>query len=107
MIDIGNLRASFEIRSDENSATVYTNIAYAAIHNFGGEIKREAKVRPIFFKKYKRGKVRFSKESKTTFGKKVSFGAYTITIPKREFMLVQEEDWPDIRNKLSDYILKL
>lgn len=107
LIDTGNLRASFEVRADETSATVYTNTAYAAIHNFGGEIKIKAKVQPIFFKKYKKGKVRFSKESKATFGKKVNFGAYTITMPRREFMLVQEEDWPEIRNQLSEYILRL
>ena len=111
LVDLGILRSSFETKSDEKSASVSTNIVYAAIHNFGGEINRASREGALFFKKFKSGKRKgrtlFSKEGKASFGKKVNFGGYTVKMPQREFMMMQDEDWPEIRNVLADYILKL
>lgn len=111
LVDLGILRSSFEIRSDDTSASVSTNIAYAPIHNFGGSINRKPREGVLFFKKFKSGKRKgrtlFSKEGKALFGKKISFSGHSVTMPQREFMMVQEEDWSEMTNKLASYILKL
>lgn len=41
--DSGALQNSISERADDDTAEVGTNLVYAAIHQFGGEIKRAAK----------------------------------------------------------------
>ena len=109
--DTSILKTSFQETSTPLSAEVSTTIEYAAIHNFGGTINRKARQSNLFFKQFKsgkrKGKTLFSKESKASFGKQVQSRAYTIKMPQREFMMVQEEDWENIRDKISNYLLTL
>lgn len=109
--DTGILRDSFQDFSTPLSAEVSTNIEYARIHNFGGTINRKARTSSVFFKQFKsgkrKGKTLFSKESKATFGKRADFKDYKIEMPQREFMMVQNEDWTTIRDKISSYLLGL
>lgn len=66
-------------------------IPYARIHNQGGTITHPARTRQMTFKKYKAGKFKgktlFHKNNeKASFSRKAESGAYTITIPKRQFI---------------------
>lgn len=85
--DTGMLKSSFQISPESDSVSVFTPVKYAAIHNFGGQVRK-----------------RTGKSSK---GKKVKIGNSTFTMPKRQFMMVQDEDWFEIKKKLSNYLLAL
>ncbi len=105
------LMNSFTIDAKQDSVEVGTNKKYAAIHQFGGPINHPARQRTMFFKKFKSGErkglTRFSKESKAGYGMKVPGKAYTINMPARPFMMVQEGDWTDITTAVSKYLTGL
>lgn len=56
-----------------------------ARHEFGAEVKREARKQTIYFKQNKDGTVknRFVKKSKSNFSQEVDVGAHTYNIPAR------------------------
>lgn len=70
---------------------------YAAIHNFGGEIKIRARRATVHFKQNKDGTVgnRFVARKKSNFAQDVKIGAYVIKMPQREFLGTSAQD--DIR----------
>lgn len=83
-----------------------TNVVYAAVHNFGKEIKQPARERILHFRHKGKSNVNlFSKPKKAKFGMKVAGKAYTISMPKREFMLIQPEDWKEIERALGEYLI--
>ena len=106
----GGLLGSINIRLGEDSVSVGTNKKYAAIHQFGGTIHHPAHERIIHFKSFKsgpkRGKVLFSKPHKASHAMKINGGAYDIEMPKRPFLLIQNEDWPEMTNALNDFMLR-
>ena len=52
--DSGALQNSISERSDDDTAIVGTNLPYAAIHQFGGEIKRKARKQDMHFRRKKK-----------------------------------------------------
>ena len=94
------------------SVSIGTNVKYARIHQLGGPVKHPARERVIHFAS-KDGRNRnspnlFSKANqKAKFAMKVAGKAYTITMPKREFLMVQPEDWKEIEAALTDYLLNI
>ncbi|MBO7466605.1 MAG: phage virion morphogenesis protein [Bacteroidaceae bacterium] len=52
LVDTGGLRQSIQSRSDEGSITFFSTVAYAGIHNEGGEIKVTAKMKRYFWARY-------------------------------------------------------
>jgi len=81
LIDKGILRKSIHQFSNMTGAIVGTNIRYAAIHNFGGTIKRRAK------------------KKDGSIGK-----TYTIKMPKRQFIGFTEEMRLRYREMLIRYL---
>ena len=110
LIESKQLFNSFTIDAKQDRVEVGTNKIYAAIQHFGGDINHPARERTMFFKKYKRGErkglTRFSKEGKAGYGMKVHGRAYTIHIPARPFMMVQEEDWPKMTQALGKFFVE-
>jgi len=81
---------------------VGTNVEYAAIHQFGGEIRQAAQSRIQGFKVNKRtGKSRFAKRGKANFEQWTSRKAYTITIPARPFFGLNAQDEQDIAETIA------
>lgn len=78
LVDTGVLKNSITEASDNDSAMVGTNVIYAAIHNFGGTIKRE-----------------------TTKGK------VEIEMPQREFLNLTPQDEEDIMDDVHTYFQNL
>lgn len=74
--DTGRLAASFHYNAHEDSVEVGTNVEYAAIHEFGGTIQRTSK----------KGK------------------GYSIRIPARPFLVVQDEDLDEIVSAVKDFL---
>lgn len=106
----GGLLGSINVKATESSVSVGTNKKYAAIHQIGGTIKHPAHERIIHFKTFKagprKGKTLFSKANKASHGMKTAVGAYNIKIPARPYLLVQDEDWPEMRAALNDFLLR-
>ena len=90
--DSGRLRNSMTTQTDNKSATVGTNVAYAAIHHFGGQTRPHL-IRPKNGKALKFGG-RFAKQANHPGSK----------IPARPFMSLQPEDEQALAEAVADYL---
>ena len=103
----GGLFPSISPDSSNDSATVGTNKKYAAIHHFGGTIKRPERQQVIHFRQQVRGKITratrneqghlsggdlFSKAKRGHYAMKVTVGGHTIKMPARPYMYLEEAD---------------
>jgi len=97
MLRVSNrLYSSITGESTEKEATVGTNVLYAAIHQFGGEIQKAARSQDIHLSTGK-GRKRFVRASaKRKRSMTVQVGAHTITIPARPFLYLDESDFREI-----------
>lgn len=79
------------------SVEVGSNVAYAAIHNFGGKVRVTAKSRRYFWAQYKKtGDERWKRMALT---KRDSF-----EIPQREFLGVSPDDEEDLVALVQDFL---
>lgn len=90
----GRLRRSFTVEAGNDRVAVGTNVIYAAIHQFGGKtspsVIRPKKAKALFW----RG-ARHAVKSVKHPGSK---------IPARPFLVVQDEDWTEIKNVINNYL---
>lgn len=99
----GSLTSDF----DETTATVGTNVPYAAIHQFGGKLTRAAQKRTAWFRIARHGagktaagtrvggKLRFARASdraKSLHQRSFDVPTYTIRIPARPFLGFDDAD---------------
>ena len=96
----GRLAASIQEKSDNDSVAVGTNVKYARIHQFGGEIKHGAREHVLHFGKDKR----FARPSKAKYGMKASSGAHTTTMPARPFLHLEPTDLRRIMDAAKRYL---
>ena len=91
LVASGDLRKSIRSRSDESSITFYRDLAYAGIHNEGGEIKVTARMKRFFWHKYY--------ETKDEFWKAMALMKVgkTIKIPRRQFLGMAPEVETEVR----------
>ncbi|MGH8435517.1 MAG: phage virion morphogenesis protein [Pseudomonas sp.] len=84
----GYLGKHFAYQINGSELLVGTNRVYAAIHQFGGELQRQARQSTVYFKQSKKGDIgkRFVKKTESNFAQDVNIGAYTIRIPARPFL---------------------
>lgn len=95
LTNTGTLRNSIQPYSDNNTATVGTDLVYAAIHHFGGKTKPH-KIKP----RYKKA---------LAFGGGV-YGAINhpgSTIPARPFMTLTQQDEEDLIDDVQTYFRNL
>ncbi len=85
LIDTGTLRRSIHYVVADSSVNIGTNVVYAKIHNEGGIISKTESV-----KSHNR-RITTSKGTRNITVKAHS-RSKSITIPKREFLLIQPED---------------
>lgn len=99
----GGLKTSFTARGTKDAARVGTNKEYAAVHHFGISKRITERVRAhernisqAFGRPLKKGP------------RDIQVGAFTrsrqMDLPARPFMVIQEEDWDEIRAALMDYL---
>lgn len=132
LVASGDLRKSIRSRSDDHSITFYSDLAYAGIHNEGGEIKVTARMKRFFrakfyeamgmTKKNGSGKRReltdggfYAWTAKMKLNEKAEFWRMmalmkvgkTIKIPRRQFLGMAPEVETEVRKiieaNLSDY----
>lgn len=91
LVASGDLRKSIRSRSDDHSITFYSDLAYAGIHNEGGEIKVTARMKRFFWHKYY--------ETKDEFWKAMALMKVgkTIKIPRRQFLGMAPEVETEVR----------
>lgn len=101
-----SLLSSITQQSDDHSASVGTNLVYAAIHQFGGKIDMPARSQQAYFKQGKDGTVgnRFARKSQSNFAQWHSRGAHGIEIPARPFLQLTDGDKEKIVRKLLEYL---
>lgn len=99
------LAGSINYQATDEEARIGSPKEYAAIHQLGGTIKRQARKGKIYRRKDEAGNVgnRFVKKSKANHVTDVDIPAYTITIPARPYLGVSREDQEDIVEVARDY----
>lgn len=105
--DSGRLAASISYRASAEQVVVGTNVVYAAIHQFGGDIQHPARTRPLYFRTNKAGTEvgnRFVKKRRSNFVQDVSVGAYTQHIKARPFFPIRNGQ-VDLPNDTRESIL--
>jgi len=99
---------SITARAYPNRAEVGTNVVYAAIQQLGGTVRHGARTQTLAFKK-KGGFLGRKAAGKRRTAVRVAFariGARDTTIPARPFLLVQDEDWAQIRDEIARYLVR-
>lgn len=102
----GRLASSITGESGNGFATVGTNLEYAAIHQFGGEITQYAQTRFVNFRIDKNGRSRFAKRKDANLAQAVTFRQRTINIPARPFLQFADDDLEEMLVVLSDHITR-
>lgn len=106
----GTLRDSLHVESDSHSATVGTNMEYAAIHNFGGELKSYA--RSELFTRNRAGAGSIASHPNlnpfapgTSTGRGQTYGESSRKMPARPFLVVQDGNIQEAKQFLRAHLL--
>lgn len=105
----GRLAASISEYSDNDSATVGTNVVYARIHQEGGTINIPARSQRAYYKKNADGRIgnRFVKKSESDSSRWNTMGEYKITMPARPFLHLTESDVEGMENTAAEYLKRV
>ncbi len=114
LTDTGRLRASIGREATDTTATVGTNVVYAAIHQFGGTITKYAQSRPIYrsldavlTQRREGGRgPRFVSRQRATLETWHAVGGHTVTMPARPFLGVDDEDRAAIGAIVADWVAR-
>lgn len=102
----GILRRSitYQVLSDE-AVAVGSNLQYAAVHQFGATINREARQQTLYFR-IRKGRVenRFARQEKADFAQDVQVGPSTQTVPARPFLGLNDSDRAEISQIIIDHL---
>lgn len=110
--DTARLRDSIDYYATEAGVAVGTNVAYAAIHQFGGTIKVAARNQSIFRQVNKAGTAfnrrgRFVQRSQSNFQQDFKVGPYEITMPARPYIGIDGQDAAGIEDLSIGFIAGL
>lgn len=105
----GRLAGSITQLSDNDEATVGTNVAYARIHQEGGTINIPARSQKSYYRQSKDGSVgnRFVRKSKSNFTQWHSMGSYKISMPARPFLHLTEDDVSRMEDTAEAYLSRI
>lgn len=107
LVDSARLMQSIAFVATDANVEIGTNVLYAAIHQFGGEIKQPERTQTIYRRHDKKtGELsdRFVRKSKATFAEDVSVGARTIHMPARPFIGLDDDDEREIVAIAEDWL---
>lgn len=84
------------MQANAAGATVGSNLAYARIHQFGGEVQRKAGTVSLYYQMNKRtGGLRMVKKRRANFTMTARHGPYTIRIPARPYLFNEDGSVPE------------
>ncbi|WP_130472288.1 phage virion morphogenesis protein [Candidatus Magnetaquicoccus inordinatus] len=107
LIRTGQLQRSITASYGADFAMVGTNLEYAAIHQFGGDITIPPHRREVYFHLNRRtGEVgnKFVKKAKSNFAQEVDHPGGRITIPARPYLQLAVSDLETIRSIVQQAI---
>lgn len=84
-----------------------TDVEYAAIHHFGGEIHYEARMRRTYFRQNQwTGLVgnKFVRKARSNFMQESMGKAYKINMPRRPFLGLTESDEQEVLNIITEHL---
>ena len=84
MLVTGKLRRSIRAQVEGDKVVFTSDMPYASIHNEGGTVQMKPRKQVIHFDK--KGKFTKKNSKKAKYAQKASRGAYTLTMPKRQFI---------------------
>lgn len=102
LVRSGQLLRSIQAQATEDTAIVSTNKPYAALHNYGGTVNLGARTSTTAMKRSKSGKW---KKSKGNTGQGYTYKAVSIVVPKREFMVLTDQDRERINERIKNFLL--
>lgn len=102
LVRSGQLLRSIQAQATEDTAIVSTNKPYAALHNYGGRINLAARSSTTVMNRGKGGKW---KKSKGNTGQGYTYKAVSIVVPKREFMVLTDQDRERINERIKNFLL--
>ncbi|MBF0541916.1 MAG: phage virion morphogenesis protein [Nitrospirae bacterium] len=107
LIDTSRLMKSINAQViDNNTVFIGTNVAYAAIHQFGGDLHHDARDRTLNFHiNHITGRSLFSKLHRANFQQDVHVGEHDIHMPERPFLEIQTEDLEQIKELGINYFM--
>lgn len=107
LIDSARLMQSITFNAFDTGVEIGTNVVYAAIHQFGGTIKK-AERQHTTYRRYDARKdelsPRFVKKSKSNFAEDVTIPAHEIKMPARPFLGLDDHDEKEIVRVAEDYL---
>jgi phage virion morphogenesis protein len=113
LVERGRLRDSIVHEAGANFVAVGSNLVYAAIHQLGGTIDKEARSQVNLtagksskFISAASARKRTKAKSRTVFGTEVTIGAHSVTIPARPYLGFSQEDTTEITTILSAHLCK-
>jgi len=107
----GYLRSRIQYQLEGgDTVAVGSNLAYAGIHQHGGEIEIAARSQSVYRRANKAGELsrRFAKKSnKTSVAQRVTIGAYRITMPARPYLGLSIDDRSEINVRTAQFLREL
>ena len=105
----GRLAKSITAYSDNEMATVGTNVVDAGIHQSGGKINIPARSQQAYYRQNKDGTLnnQFARKSKANYSEWHTIPAYEINITARPFLRLTESDVTDMEDKAADYFSQI
>lgn len=107
LTDTGRLRQSITHSAGPDEVTVGTNVMYAAIHQLGGDIEREARRQTLAFDARGRFEARAASRARRGGATRIAIaeiGESTITIPARPFLGIDNADAAAITEIVADHL---
>lgn len=105
--DTSRLMNSMTYNALPNSVEIGTDVEYAAIHHFGGEIKYEARMRRTYFRQDLRtGLVgnKFVRKARSNFMQETQGKAYKVNMPRRPFLGLTETDEQEVLDLIVEHL---
>lgn len=102
LVNKGHLRSANYYTTSPGTAIIRNTMPYAKIHNEGGTIQMKPRDQVIHFNK----KGKFARAKKASYAQKARRGAYSITIPQRQFAPTQSSQSPVMNNAIRRKIIQ-
>lgn len=104
----GRLRDTLAWQVEGATLLIGSDLPYAAIHEFGGEVTLRAVSRKLSFTRDKDGRSRFAKRGTKGAGvRPVTYGERVVRIPARPFLAADAEDSDEIADVVARHMRRL
>ncbi|EMX9224535.1 phage virion morphogenesis protein [Citrobacter koseri] len=106
--DTGRLMSSINTRSDSRQAAIGTNVVYAAIHQFGGEVKHKERQQDVHYRQNKDGSLKRTRQGASDYVESHKVSAYSTEMPARPYLPItgDGELQPEAEKSILDTIVR-